>query len=131
VPLISVTRLRLRSIVFLLPFALRASRINRQAVTTPGCQGARTRKTRGLAFWTLTVWDDEKSMRSFVAGAPHREVMPKLSNWCDEAAVAHWTQDSGAMPEWDAATKRLLESGRLLRVAHPSDAHMKKQINVT
>lgn len=90
-----------------------------------------TRKTRGLAFWTLTMWDDEKSMRSFVAQSPHREVMPKLSAWCDEASVAHWLQESGAMPEWSAAAQVLLECGRLLRVAHPSDAHSNGHINVT
>ena len=131
VPLVSVTRLRLRSFLYLLPFAIRASSSTRQAMRTPGCLGARTRKTRGLAFWTLTIWGDERSMRSFVSRSPHREVMPKLSQWCDEAAVAHWVQDSEAMPEWDAATQILSRSGRLLRVAHPSVAHINGQVNVT
>jgi heme-degrading monooxygenase HmoA len=129
-PFVSVTRLRLRSFLFLLPFAFRAAASTRQALKAPGCQGVRTRKTRGLAFWTLTVWDDEKSMRSFVAQSPHREVMPKLSKWCDEAAVAHWMQTSGPHPEWSLATRTLLENGRLLRVARPSESHAKGQINV-
>jgi hypothetical protein len=111
---VSVTRLRLRS--------KRVGGCNRQALRTPGCQGLRTRKTRGLAFWTLTMWNDEKSMRSFVG-------IPKLSSWCDEASVAHWTQESGSMPEWEAATRVLSGSGRLLRVARPSEAHKKGQIN--
>jgi hypothetical protein len=128
---VSVTRLRLRSLLFLLPFAFRVGECNRQALRTPGCQGLRTRKTRGLAFWTLTMWNDEKSMRSFVAASPHREVIPKLSAWCDEGAVAHWTQESASMPEWDAATRVLLDTGRLLHVAHPSEAHKNRQINVT
>jgi len=131
VALVSVTRLRLRSIWFLLPFAFRASGSSRQALSTPGCQGLRTRKTFGLAFWTLTMWDDEKSMRFFMAHSPHREVMPKLSVWCDEASVAHWTQESGTMPEWGAATQALLERGRLLQVAHPSDAQRKGQVNIS
>jgi hypothetical protein len=131
VPVVSITRLRLRSVLFLLPFAFRASRSTRQALRTPGCHGACTRKTRGLAFWTLTMWDDEKSMRSFVSQSPHREVMPKLSGWCDEASVAHWVQESVAMPEWSTATRVLLERGRLLRVTHPSDAHKKGELNVS
>ena len=130
VPLVSVTRLRLRSILYLLPFAISAGGVSRQALKSPGCQGVRTRKTRGLAFWTLTMWDDEKSLWSFVSQSPHREVMPKLSAWCDEAAVAHWKQESGAMPEWGVATRVLLESGRLLRIAHPSDAHRQGRKNV-
>jgi hypothetical protein len=77
------------------------------------------------------MWNDEKSMRSFVGQSPHREVIPKLSAWCDEASVAHWTQESGSMPEWEAATRVLIESGRLLRVARPSEAHKEGQINVT
>jgi heme-degrading monooxygenase HmoA len=130
-PLVSVTRLRLRSILYLLPFTFRAVASSKQALKTPGCQGVLTRKTRGLAFWTLTMWEDEKSMRSFISKSPHREVMPRLSTWCDEASVAHWTQESGAMPEWNSAAQTLLESGRLLRVAHPSDMHKQGRVNVT
>jgi hypothetical protein len=76
------------------------------------------------------MWEDETSMRSFVSSSPHREVMPKLSAWCDEASVAHWTQESGAMPEWNSAANVLLEKGRLLRVAHPSEAHRQGRVNV-
>lgn len=130
-PIVSVTRLRLRSILFLLPFAFRASASTRQALSTHGCKGARTRKTRGLAFWTLTLWDDENSMRSFVTGPPHRNVVPRLFRWCDEAAVAHWAQDDEGMPDWSVATRVLLQSGRLLRVERPSDAHKRGEVNVS
>ena len=130
-PLVSVTRLRLRSIRYLLPFAFRASAVGKQALGTSGCHGVLTRKTRGLAFWTLTMWDDEESMRSFLSNSPHRETMSKLSPWCDEASVAHWIQEGAALPDWGTATQRLLGSGRLLRLAHPSAAHRNGEINVS
>ncbi len=128
---VSVTRLRLRSRRFLLPFAYRAAQLRKQARTTPGCLGAQTRKTQGLAFWTLTLWDSEQTMRSFVSGSPHREAMPKLSHWCDEAVVAHWNQEALPQPGWQLATERMLASGRLLHVSHPSDAHRNGRIDVS
>ena len=130
-PLVSVTRLRLRSIRYLLPFAFRASAVSKQALQTSGCRGVLTRKTRGLAFWTLTMWDDENTMRSFLLNSPHRETMSKLSPWCDEASVAHWIQEAAALPDWGLATQRMLEGGRLLGLAHPSAAHRNGKINVT
>src|SRR5436190_399991 len=111
--IVSVTRLRLRSIRFLLGFIIDARRSERQAQSTAGCLGTRTRKTAGLAFWTLTFWESEASLRAFVSGAPHRKIMPKLVDWCDEAAVARWVHDEASRPTWDSATTRLREHGRL------------------
>ena len=129
--LVSITRLRLRSILFFLPFVLRAQASNRQATNTPGCRGVLTRKTRGLTFWTLSLWDDEKSMRAFLRGSPHREAMPKLAQWCDEASVGHWVQECGDFPGWDAATRLMQAHGHLSRVLHPSSAHSAGVMNVT
>ena len=109
--IVSVTRLRLRSFLYLIPFIIRAQALSKQALGSAGCRGVRTRKTRGLAFWTLTLWDDEKSLRAYVSTSPHRDAIPKLSTWCDEAAVTHWLQESGAAPDWKLATEKLAESG--------------------
>ena len=46
--------------------------------------------------------------------------MPKLLEWCDEAAVAHWHQESAELPGWDTAERRLAESARVSKVNHPS-----------
>lgn len=129
--LVSITRLRLRSIRYLFPFVLRAQASNRQATKTPGCRGVLTRKTRGLTFWTLSLWDDEKSMRAFLRGSPHREAMPKLAQWCDEASVGHWPQEAAHFPAWDAATRLMQEHGHLSRVLNPSKAHREGVMNVT
>jgi hypothetical protein len=50
--------------------------------------------------------------------------MRKLMEWCDEAAVVHWTQESAALPIWLEAHRRLQEVGRLSKVNHPSAAHL-------
>ena len=48
--------------------------------------------------------------------------------WCDEAAVAHWTQDSPEPPSWEEAHRRLQESGRPSKVNHPSEGQRNNRI---
>ena len=120
--LAAVTRLRLRSWRFLFAFALHASRSQRQAATSPGCLRVVTRKTRGWAFWTLSVWESEEQLRAYLHASPHREAMPKLFPWCDEAVTCHWSVESPAVPGWEEAVRELQRAGRLLRVKHPSTA---------
>ncbi|HZZ62494.1 MAG TPA: DUF3291 domain-containing protein [Roseiarcus sp.] len=74
------------------------------------------------AFWTCTVWNDEKSMRAFLNSGSHRKVMPRLLDWCDEASVAHWEQESSEAPSWREARERMRRAGRRSRVRFPSAA---------
>jgi hypothetical protein len=76
-----------------------------------------------MTFWTLTVWEGEREMKSFRGSGPHAKVMPQLVEWCDEASYAHWSSPSGEIPTWPEAYERLVAEGRLSRVAHPSRAH--------
>ncbi len=129
-PLVSVTRLRLRSGWYLLPFLLWAFRSSRQAAKTPGCLAIEGRKTRGLTFWTRSLWKDEASLKSFMIAAPHRKAMPKLYAWCDEAAIGRWETQSGTLPGWEEAEQRIVSDGRLSRVKAPSELQGKGVINV-
>jgi hypothetical protein len=81
-----------------------------------------------LAFWTRTLWADEQSMRAFMFAPAHRAVMPKLLQWCDEAAVTHWLQDSSEPPSWPEVHRRLREEGRTSKVDHPSTAQLRFEI---
>lgn len=119
-PLVAVTRLRIRSFRFLLPFAWRTWRSFRQAKHAAGSLGVKLRIAQGFAFWTLTAWQDEAAMSTYRITPPHRHAMPKLLEWCDEAAVVHWNQESAQLPDWETAERRMAESGRLSKVNHPS-----------
>src|SRR5262245_25208785 len=130
-PFVSVTRLRLSSVRFLPAFAWYALRSAAQARGTQGCVGARLRKPRGLTFWTLTAWESESAMTAFRGRAPHRDVMPRLAAWCDEASVAHWIEDAEDWSSWPRAASRLQEFGRLSHVAHPSPDHAQGRIALT
>ena len=60
-------------------------------------------------------------MKAFMMAGVHRGVMSKLLNWCDEAALVHWTQDSTAPPEWPEAREKMQTIGRTSKVNHPSE----------
>ena len=77
-------------------------------------------------FWTLTVWENEKAMKAFRGSGAHAKVMPRLANWCDEAAYSHWETTDETVPTWPEAYKYLLTTGKLSRVNYPSAAHEAK-----
>ncbi len=128
--LASITRLRLRSFLYLLPFIISSRRIARQAEIMPGNRGIRLRKTRGLAFWTLTLWEDREAMEFFRGSGAHRRAMPKLKHWCDQAAVASWETQGEDFPDWNEAEQKLAQQGRPSLLFHPSYEHAQGRIVV-
>ncbi|MDP8923807.1 MAG: antibiotic biosynthesis monooxygenase [Chloroflexota bacterium] len=126
--LISVTRLRLRSVRYLLPFYWHSLKSARQARRAPGFLGGQLAGERGKAYWTVTAWRDESAMRAYRNTDSHLKAMPKLLNWCDEASVVHWQQDGPELPDMNEALRRMVAEGRVSKVNHPSPAHAAKQI---
>src|ERR1700738_2578967 len=127
-PFISLTRLRVRSYRYLLQFVWQALKTARQAERASGFLGGRLWREARNTFWTITAWEDETSMRAYRNEGAHRKVMPRLLNWCDEAAVAHWSQETGDLPDWREAHQRLVNEGRSPRVNHPSPDHVANHI---
>jgi hypothetical protein len=119
---VSVTRLRLRSTRFMLPFIVYALRSMRQAKRSPGNVVADAVRDPQGGFWTRSVWRDVESMRAFMTSGVHKQVMPKLLDWCDEAAVVNWEQEGTGLPDWKEAHRRLVTQGRQSKVRHPSPA---------
>lgn len=128
--IISVTRLRLRSLRFLLPFIVYSLRSMRQVKRSPGNIAADAMRDQHGGFWTRSVWRDVESMRAFMTSGAHRQAMPKLLDWCDEAALVHWEQDTAALPQWDEAHRRLVTQGRRSKVRYPSPAHERLDVPV-
>jgi hypothetical protein len=123
VPFVSITRLRVRSWRFLPIFFVQALRTGRQAARSDGNLSARLLRDRRKTFWTSTTWTSEAAMKAFMHASPHGPVMRKLVNWCDEAAVVHWSQEGPEPPSWAEAHTRLQQEGRRSKVNHPSAAH--------
>jgi hypothetical protein len=126
-PLISVTRLRVRSFFYLPQFLWDTFRSVRQVERSNGFLGGRLLVNAKYVFWTMTAWQDEAAMHAYRTRGAHRQAMPKLLNWCDEAAIVHWTQESSEIPLWPEAHQHMLEKGKLSKVNHPSPVQASRQ----
>jgi Domain of unknown function (DUF3291) len=122
-PFVSITRLRVRSIRFLPFFLLYTFRCMRQVKKSSGFQGGGVLADRDWTFWTMTAWDNQESMRSYMTAGSHKAAMPRLLDWCDEACVVHWEQSQAALPSWIEADERMRASGRASKVWNPSPQH--------
>jgi hypothetical protein len=122
-PVVSVTRLRVRSWRFAPAFLFAALRIGVQARKAEGSLAVKVFRDGRNTFWTCTCWDSEGSMRAFMLDKPHGPAMRKLLEWCDEAALVHWTQEGTDLPSWAHAHERMQSEGRTSKVNHPSEAH--------
>jgi hypothetical protein len=118
----SLTRLRLRSSLYLPRFIFYALRSIHQTKQASGCLGATARRANG-SFWTITLWKDVESMRAFMLSGAHRSAMPHLVNWCDEAATARFEWAESTLPGWDIAEQHMASHGKLSPVKYPSAAH--------
>jgi hypothetical protein len=77
-----------------------------------------------LTFWTITLWDNQESMKVFRNSLPHRIAMQHLPKWCNEASYHHWIQEDDEFTSWDTISKKLFSEGRLSKVKNPSKAQI-------
>lgn len=122
-PVVSVTRLHLRSIRFFPLFLWHAVRASRQAGGAAGFLGGWTGREPGLGFWTATAWESLDAMRAFRNAPPHLSSMKAFLRWCDEGGYVHWEQDSPQVIDAAIAYARMAEAGKLSKVLYPSARH--------
>jgi heme-degrading monooxygenase HmoA len=127
-PFVSVTRLRVRAPEFIDPFSAAIPDVYAQSATAPGNLGLDLLAEANDTFWTRTVWTDRAAMRSYMTSGAHADVMPLLREWCDEAHVAHWDQESPELPTWDEAHRRIVAEGRTSAVSNPSPDHAARTV---
>lgn len=127
-PFVSITRLRVRSWRFLPGFFYQTLVSALQARSAEGNLNLDLLRDAHSTYWTRTVWTSEQAMKSFMISGAHRKAMSHLLNWCDEASVVHWTQDSSDPPTWFEAHAKLLQIGRPSKVLHPTEAHRLHQL---
>jgi heme-degrading monooxygenase HmoA len=121
---VSITRLRVRSWRYLPGFMIAALRSAYQAAKAEGNLGVKLLRDSRNTWWTNTCWDSEASMRLFMLAQPHGAAMRKLLEWCDEAALVHWSQPDSALPSWNDAHRRMQSEGRSSKVLYPSPDHL-------
>jgi len=69
---ISVTRLRVRSFIYLPQFFWDTFKTMRQAERSSGFLGGRLLVNAKNVFWTMTAWIDEAAMNAYRTGGAHR-----------------------------------------------------------
>jgi len=126
-PVVSVTRLHLASILAFPGFLRYSFASSRQARRSPGFIAGWLSTDSEWAFWTSTVWTTPDAMRAFRNSGTHMKAMPKLLHWCDEASFTHWDQADPVAPGVDTAYERLAREGKLSKVNAPSPRQMAGQ----
>lgn len=121
--LVSVTRFRARSLLFMPLFALHAQRAIAQLHKADGFLAGAVQRDSVHAFWTMTVWRDAQATQAYAASGAHRAAMPHLSDWGVEASVVRWEQPGRDLPDWSEAVTRMRREGRASKLRHPGPRH--------
>jgi hypothetical protein len=118
-PITSITRLRISHWRFLPAFALHTFRSRNQILKAKGFLGGYLAGGPRRASWTVTVWEDLDSTREYRRTGAHLKAMPKLLDWCDEAAVATITDSPSTPLAPEEAAALLRSNGRPSKVKNP------------
>lgn len=120
---VSITRLKLRSVLQFIPFGWYTLLSLRQLVNKSDFIKGKILMDKGFTFWTMTLWNSEADMRAYRNKDEHKKAMPKLQYWCNEASVVHWQQEDDHFPSWTEVHQRMQKEGRLSKVKNPSQNH--------
>src|SRR5664279_2860668 len=123
---ISATRLKVKSIVYLISFIKANEASVKQLNITNGFLGGKELIDKGLTFWTLTMWNNELSMKYFRNSLAHKRAMHKLPFWCNEASYLHWLQQEEKLPDWETIHSKILSEGQTTKVRTPSANQLSK-----
>jgi quinol monooxygenase YgiN len=119
-PVMVVTRLRLRDPGRLDAFFQAAVAVLEQAKGSEGCVGTDVLAEAHDTWWTVSAWRDRTTMRAFVGVEPHLTTMAHLDEWCDEATFVDWEQPGEEIPDWPTCYARLIAEGKPATLEHAS-----------
>ena len=84
-PVIVVTRLRLKDPALLDEFFTDAVAAIEQAMKSEGNLGADALADANNAWWSVSAWQDRSQMQAYVDREPHQGISRRLDHFCDEA----------------------------------------------
>ena len=122
-PVIVITRLRLRDPAFFDEFFASAVAVVEQAQGTDGNLAADVLAEANNTYWTRTAWQERSSMDGFVGSEPHLGTMARLDDWCDEAAFVDWEQPTAGTLDWQEGYRHLVADGQASSLTHGTDAN--------
>ena len=122
-PVIVVTRLRLKDPALLDEFFTDAVAAIEQAMKSEGNLGADALADANNAWWSVTAWTERAPMEAYVNAEPHLGISMRLDHYCDEATFADWEQASADLPDWQTSWRHLTTDGKAATLTHPSAAN--------
>jgi hypothetical protein len=122
-PVIVVTRLRLRDPALLDEFFTDAVAAIEQAMKSVGNLGADALADADNAWWSVTAWQERNLMQAYVDSEPHLGISARLDHYCDEATFVDWEQASPALPDWQTSWRHLTADGKAADLTHASTAN--------
>jgi heme-degrading monooxygenase HmoA len=122
-PVIVVTRLRLKDPALFDEFFASAVAVVEQAQGSEGNLGADVLAEANNTYWTRTAWQGRDSMNAFVGSEPHLRTMNRIDDWCDEATFVDWEQASTDLPDWQDGYERLVATGQAASLTSSTHAH--------
>lgn len=107
--IISITKLQLKSFWYLFDFFSHAHRSVDQVKSAAGLKHFDLKNNLGkLTFYTLTAWENETQMRSFMLSGYHKQAMKVTQNMAKKAISTHFESDK--IPNWEEALKILQQN---------------------
>ena len=127
---LSMTRLKVKSILLLPKFIVQNEAIVKQIRSSEGFRNGKTLLDPSLSAWTVTLWDSEDAMRAFYTSGAHRNIMPSLSFYSNEAVTAHMSFSEVDLPTWRFVHEQLSKIGKFSTVLkEPTQNHLDKIIS--
>jgi hypothetical protein len=122
-PVIVVTRLRLKDPALLDEFFTDAVAAIEQAQKSAGNLGADALADANNAWWSVSAWQARGPMEAFVGSEPHLSIQARLDHYCDEATFVDWEQASADLPDWQTSWRHLTTGGQAAQLTQPSEAN--------
>jgi hypothetical protein len=126
--LVSVTRLRLMSWYYFPGFMWHNLLSCWQIINIKGFVGGKLVQDGNRVFWTVSLWENQVAMQHYRNSGAHRQVMPMIQKWCNEAAILHWEQADDSLPSIQEMYQRMETEGKFTRLLNPSPAHLEGKI---
>lgn len=122
-PVVVVTRLRLRDPAFFDEFFASAVAATEQARGSKGNLAADVLAEANNTYWTRTAWRERAFLDAFVGSEPHLTTMSHIGEWCDEATFVDWEEAELILPDWSAGYARIIADGQSATLTNPSAEH--------
>jgi quinol monooxygenase YgiN len=106
--------LPLKSYRRVLPFFVYTAKVVEQLASAEGLLGYSVlAHPFSKRFWTLSAWNSEAALRTFVNHPPHVRIMTALTPHMDKTDFVRWTVKGSELPlQWDDALRRFVNTFR-------------------